>query len=216
MNVERNLLLTSGNHSKLLSCVQLCVTPWTAVCQAPPSLGFSRQEYWSGLPFPSPGDLRDPVIEPGSLTLYSDSLPSEPPGKSPSLLKNAQRIRIGGSVQNAGHRILNQFPQWFWHNTLGQPKGLHWETPGVTLKCDLCWCSFTFRFPSFFSEWKSERTEITFSHVLGWEGLSPSKFWSWVVHAWTCLKGLPQRSTVMWTSSMSEKLPEGPIFRLLS
>ena len=51
---------------KLLSCVQLFVTPWTSACQAPPSMGFSRQEYWSGLPFPSPGDLSDSGIEPSS------------------------------------------------------------------------------------------------------------------------------------------------------
>ena len=44
-------------------------------------MGFSRQEYWSGLPFPSPGDLPDPGIEPGSPSLWADSLPSEPPGK---------------------------------------------------------------------------------------------------------------------------------------
>ena len=44
-------------------------------------MGFSRQEYWSGLPFPSPGDLPDPGIEPGSPTLEADALPSEPPGK---------------------------------------------------------------------------------------------------------------------------------------
>ena len=47
--------------------------------QAPPSMGFSRQEYWSGLPFPSPGDLPDPGIEPRSPTLQADALPSEPP-----------------------------------------------------------------------------------------------------------------------------------------
>ena len=49
-------------------------------CQAPPSMGFSRQECLSGLPFPSPGDLADPGIEPRSPTLQSDALPSEPPG----------------------------------------------------------------------------------------------------------------------------------------
>ena len=49
-------------------------TPWTVAYQAPPSLGFSRQEYWSGLPFPSPGDLPNPGIEPGSPTLQADSL----------------------------------------------------------------------------------------------------------------------------------------------
>ena len=49
--------------------------------QAPPSMGFSRQEYWSGLPFPSPGDLPDPGIEPGSPSFQADALTSEPPGK---------------------------------------------------------------------------------------------------------------------------------------
>ena len=51
---------------KLLSCVRLFETSWTAAYQAPPSMGFSRQEYWSGLPFPSPGGLPDSGIEPGS------------------------------------------------------------------------------------------------------------------------------------------------------
>ena len=63
-----------------LSCIQLFVIPWTIACQAPLSMGFSRQEYWSGLPFLSPGDLPDPGIEPASPTLQADSLPSEPLG----------------------------------------------------------------------------------------------------------------------------------------
>ena len=67
---------------KSLSRVRLVATPWTVANQAPPSMGFSRQEYWSGLPFPSPGDLPDPGIEPGSPALWADALPSEPPGKS--------------------------------------------------------------------------------------------------------------------------------------
>ena len=50
-----------------LSCVQLFVTPWTLACQAPLSMDFSRQEYWCGLPFPTPGDLPDSGIEPTSL-----------------------------------------------------------------------------------------------------------------------------------------------------
>ena len=54
---------------KSLSCVWLFVTPGTVACQAPPSMGFSRQEYWSGWPFPSPGDLPNPGIEPGSPAL---------------------------------------------------------------------------------------------------------------------------------------------------
>ena len=68
-------------HVKLLSRVQLFATPWTVARQAPLSMGFSRQEYWSGLPFPSPGDLPDPGIEPGSPALQADALSSEPPGK---------------------------------------------------------------------------------------------------------------------------------------
>ena len=56
-------------------------TPWTIAYQAPSSVGFSRQEYWSGLPFPSPGDLPDPGIEPRSPALEADALTSEPPGK---------------------------------------------------------------------------------------------------------------------------------------
>ena len=56
-------------------------TLWTVVYHAPPSMGFSRQEYWSGLPFPSPGDLPDTGIKPGSPTLEADALTSEPPGK---------------------------------------------------------------------------------------------------------------------------------------
>ena len=64
-----------------LSSARLSVTPWTTAHQAPPSMGFSEQEYWSGLPFPSPGDLPDPGIEPRSPTLQADALTSEPPRK---------------------------------------------------------------------------------------------------------------------------------------
>ena len=61
--------------------VRLFVTPWTVAYQAPPSMGFSRQEYWSGLPLPSPGDLPDPGTEPRSPAFQADALTSEPPGK---------------------------------------------------------------------------------------------------------------------------------------
>ena len=66
---------------KSLSHVWLSMTPWTIAYQAPPSVEFSRQEYWSGLPFPSPEDLPNPGIKPRSLALQADALPSEPPGK---------------------------------------------------------------------------------------------------------------------------------------
>ena len=75
---KNNLLI------QILHLAQLCPTLcdlWTVAHQAPLSMGFSRQEYWSGLPFPSPGDLPDPGIEPSSPTLQADALTSAPPGK---------------------------------------------------------------------------------------------------------------------------------------
>ena len=63
------------------SRVRLFETLWTIAHQAPLSMGFSRQEYWSGLPCPPPGDLPDPGIEPMSPALQVNSLPTEPPGK---------------------------------------------------------------------------------------------------------------------------------------
>ena len=66
---------------KSLSRVRLFATLWTVAYQAPLSMEFSRQEYWSGLPFPAPRDLPDPGITPRSPTLLADTLPSEPPGK---------------------------------------------------------------------------------------------------------------------------------------
>ena len=64
----------------LLSHVLLFSTSWTVACQAPLSMEFSRQEYWSGLPFPSLEDFPNPGIEP-RFALQADSLPSKPPGK---------------------------------------------------------------------------------------------------------------------------------------
>ena len=66
---------------KSLSHVRLFATPWTVAHQDPVSMGFFRQEYWSGLPFPSPGDLPYPGIELRSPVLQADALTSEPPGK---------------------------------------------------------------------------------------------------------------------------------------
>ena len=65
----------------LCSCLILC-DPWTVARQAPPSMGFPRQEYWSGLPFPSPGDLPGPGIEPMAPALAGGFFITEPPGKS--------------------------------------------------------------------------------------------------------------------------------------
>ena len=72
---------------KSLSRIRLFATPWTVAYQASLSMGFSRQEYWSGLPFPSPGDLPNPGIESRSPALQIDSLPSEPSGSNKTLKK---------------------------------------------------------------------------------------------------------------------------------
>ena len=63
-----------GGDGSLAKLCPTLVTPWTATHQAPLSMGFPRQEYWSGLPFPSPGDLLDPGIEPRSPAWHEDSL----------------------------------------------------------------------------------------------------------------------------------------------
>ena len=76
---------------KSLSRVRLFATLWTLAYEAPRSMEFSRQEYWSGLPFPSPGELPNPGIEPGSPTSQADALPSEPPGKT-RMLKRLPKL----------------------------------------------------------------------------------------------------------------------------
>ena len=76
--------LESKSPACMLSCftyVWLFATPWTVARQAPLSMGFSRKENWNGLPYPPPGDLPNPGIEPRSPTLQADSLPAQPPGK---------------------------------------------------------------------------------------------------------------------------------------
>ena len=78
-----------GGGSVAQSCLTL-VTPWTVVCQAPLSMGFSRQEYWSGLPFPSTGGLSHPGIETGSPALQAVSLPTELQG-NPLFKNNLQK-----------------------------------------------------------------------------------------------------------------------------
>ena len=67
---------TCGGGGLVTKLCPTLVTPWTVACQSPLSKGFSRQEYWSGLPFPFPGNVPDPGIEPGSPALQADSLPT--------------------------------------------------------------------------------------------------------------------------------------------
>ena len=94
---------------KSFNLVQLFATLWTVAYKIPPSMGFSRQEYWSGLPFPSPGDLPDLGIEAGSRTLQADALPSEPPGKPtwrpPSLEAKTVAVAAPGLPWGKSHPI---------------------------------------------------------------------------------------------------------------
>ena len=85
----------------LLSRVRLFVTPWTVARQTSLSMGFSRQEYWSGLPCPPPGDLPNPGIEPRSHSLQADSIQSEPPGK-PMNTRVGSLIPSPGKLHNPG------------------------------------------------------------------------------------------------------------------
>ena len=96
------------------SVVSDSVTPWTVAHQAPPSMEFSRQEYWSGLPFPSPGDLPNPGIELGSPALQADALPSEPPGNQKKKYKSCglsplalqSSLRDGRNIAIKWHRSI--------------------------------------------------------------------------------------------------------------
>ena len=103
-----------------LSRVWLFVTPWTVAYQPPPSMEFSRQAYWSGLPFPSPGDLPDPGIEPRSPTLQADTLPSEPPG---NLRKHYRHIHYIGS--KASIPTISTTVQYYIRGKLA--KTVKWE-----------------------------------------------------------------------------------------
>ena len=85
----RQILYCLKVKVKSLSHVWLFSTPWTVTYQAPQSMGFSRQEYGSELPFPSPGDLPNPGIEPGSPVLQTEALPSEPLGKPSEATREA-------------------------------------------------------------------------------------------------------------------------------
>ena len=87
-----------------LSCVRLFATPWTVALQAPLSMGFSRPEYWSGLPFPPPGDLPDPEIKPHLLRLLhcqGNSLPLAPSGKPQMSLVPPEKWGHSGCVCGA-------------------------------------------------------------------------------------------------------------------
>ena len=92
------------------SVVSDSVTPWTVARQAPPSMGFSRQEYWSGLPLPSPRDLHHPGIEASSPTLQTDSLPSELTGKYSKQLDSNLSASLGRHLKNKHKHGFHHYP----------------------------------------------------------------------------------------------------------
>ena len=88
-------ILSDHRKKKARSGVSDSPTPRTGAHQAPPRMGFSRQEYWSGVPLPSPGDLPDSGIEPRSPTMRADALASEPPGNQPFLILILRKSKLG-------------------------------------------------------------------------------------------------------------------------
>ena len=99
---------------KSLSRGQLFVTPWTVVYHAPPYMGFSRQEYWSGFPYPSPRDLPDPGIEPGSPALQAESLPFELPGKHLKMVMHAFNQKLKKNFFLMRNAINVVLPELFY------------------------------------------------------------------------------------------------------
>ena len=122
----------------MLSCVRLIVTPWTTAHQAPLSMRISRQGYQTGLPFPFPGDLPNPGIDPGSVALQADSLPTELQGRQ-YIKKQRHHFADKGSysqsysfpdvtyryeswtIKKFEHRRIHPFERWCWRRLLRVP-----------------------------------------------------------------------------------------------
>ena len=119
------------------SCPTFC-DPWTVGCQAPLSMEFSRQEYWSGLSFPSPGDLPNPGIEPRSPSLQVNSLPCEAPGKSKNTGVGTYTFSRGSS----------QLGGWTWASC-------------VT-------CGFFTVWATWEAKWKSQTQNVCLIYILLW------------------------------------------------
>ena len=130
----------------MLGSVWLCVTLWTVTCQAPLSMRFPRQEYWCGLPFPSPGDLPDPGIEPTSPALQADFLSLAPPGKPNKSLPcpSCTPSTVKGSSQCLGRRpkgpplvpMSGELPHssWNWIKASGRIHGREFQTLHFSLQ----------------------------------------------------------------------------------
>ena len=153
------------NESESVSRLGVCLILWNPrdyiACQAPLSMEFSRQEDWSGLPFPSPGDLPDSGIEPRSAALQADSLPFDPPGKPPkNMNKSPQSLRTPyhhqsshscqteaggrgrwnptGWAWKAGSQSVSTGPQW---NKPHPPPALHPQSSPVFFTLSFQWTS---------------------------------------------------------------------------
>ena len=94
------------------SVVSDSVTPRSVAHQVPLFMEFSRQEFLSGLPFPFPGDLSNPGIEPRSPTWQADSLPSEPPGKPPNIYQKRSRSFVSDSLRPHGLQLIRLLCPW--------------------------------------------------------------------------------------------------------
>ena len=158
---------------KSLSLVRLFTTPWTVAYQAPWSMGFSRQEYWSGLPFPFPGDLPNPGIEPRSPALQTDALLSEPLGK------------LFPTAAAAAAKSRQSYPT-LWDPRDGSPPGS--PIPWILQERTLAWVAISF---SNAWKWKVKVKSLSRVWLLAtpWTaayrappsmGFSRQEYWSWV------------------------------------
>ena len=128
-----------------LSRVRLFATPWTVAHQTPLSMGFSKQEYWNGLPCPPPGDLPNPGIEPRSPALQADSLLSEPPGKPINAIDLYKRYRCVSAA--AASKSLQSCPT-LCDPIDGSPPG----SPSLGFSRQEHWSGFSFPSPMHESE----------------------------------------------------------------
>ena len=119
-----------------VECPTLC-DPRDCSHQAPLSMGFSRPEYWSGLPFPSPGDLPSPGIEPRSPALQADSLPSEPPGKGKQSGGKVNCIQFHPSSTRVFRILCDK-----WRALAAHPRGMldsQEESSFIYFSCKINW-----------------------------------------------------------------------------
>ena len=164
-----------GPMCELLSHVRLFATPWTVACQAPLSMGFSRQEYWSGFPFPSPRDITNLGIKLGSPSLLAVSLPSEPPGKPLGgswgfavLLSSQEPLLLvaqGPHFECHWHRLCPRLPVPDWSSSTRKQ---HIEFYGGVLSSRSTWSFLSFGVSV--NWWTSVSTKSFVVFVCFWPG----------------------------------------------